>query len=272
MPRRAWILAALVVVAACATVPYTNRSQLMLVSEDEEAGLGLRVYREELKKAKVIASGPAVDVVRRVGERIARVANRPDFRWEFNLIDDDRQANAFCLPGGKVAVYTGIFPIARDEDGLAAVVGHEVAHALARHGAERMSQGMAAQVGAAGVAVALGQGGADATTSELVLQAYGIGAQVGVLLPYSRSHESEADRIGLTLMAKAGFPPAAALQLWQRMEAAGRREGGVSPPVFLSTHPGHDRRQSDIRQWLAEAEAQFVLVAGYANAPLPAPR
>ncbi|MGH7789370.1 MAG: M48 family metallopeptidase [Candidatus Binatia bacterium] len=237
----------------CSTVPYTNRSQLMLMSESEDLQLGAAAYQQVLKKEKISANAEAKAVVQRVGQRIANVADKPSYQWEFTVIDDPTQANAFCLPGGKVAVYTGIFPIARDEAGLAAVIGHEVAHALARHGAERMSQGTLLQAG--GVAVAVAAGSASPVTQQAVMQAYGLGATVGVALPFNRSQESEADHIGLILMAKAGYDPEAAIGLWQRMAAM---ERGNAPPEWLSTHPAPDTRQEDIREWLADARKYYT--------------
>lgn len=249
---------------ACATVPYTNRSQLMLVSESQETTLGAQAYKEVLSKAVIVHDSKFVDPVRRVGERIARAADKPDYKWEFTVIDDDSMINAFALPGGKVAVYTGIFPVAKDEAGLAAVLGHEVAHALAHHGAERMSQGLLAQIGAAGLSVALG--GSDPQTANAVMQAYGLGAQYGVLLPFSRSQESEADHIGLILMAKAGYDPHAALGLWQRMEKLNEK----TPLEFLSTHPSYGTRITDIQGWLPEAQ-RYYKADGSKNEALPTP-
>ena len=254
---------ALVAVSGCATVPYTNRSQFIMMSESDDLKLGASAYQQVLKQAKIVRDPRLTEPVQRVGKRIAAVADKPDYQWEFTVIDDPKQANAFCLPGGKVAVYTGIFPIAKDEAGLATVIGHEIAHALARHGAERMSTGMALQ--AAGVAVAIAAGGQSAATQQAIMGAYGLGAQVGVALPFSRSQESEADRIGLILMAKAGYDPEAALGLWQRMEQNG---GGKGPPEWLSTHPTEGTRQEDIQGWIAEAR-QYFRPPPAPNPPLP---
>jgi len=255
----------LLLAAGCATVPYTNRSQLMLVSESDDLALGATAYGEVLKKSKIESDPQITEVVQRVGKRIAAVADKPGYQWEFTVIDDPKTANAFCLPGGKVAVYTGIFPMAHDENGLATVIGHEVAHALARHGAERMSQDTLLQVGAVGVAVAAGASGAGAGTQQAMMAAYGLGSQVGVALPFSRSQESEADHIGLILMAKAGYDPEASTALWQRMEAA---EQGAAPPQWLSTHPANATRQQDLKGWMAEAE-QYYTPTGEPAALLP---
>lgn len=265
-PCRLSILALLlaITISACVTTPYTNRSQLIFLSEAEEAQLGVAAYNEVLAKADV-ATGKPLDVVRRVGERIARAADKPSYQWQFTVIDDPRTVNAFALPGGKVAVYTGLFPIAKDEAGLAAVMGHEVAHALARHGAERMSQGIVLQLGAVGLSAAMG--GKDPALANAVMSAYGLGAQVGVALPFNRSQESEADRIGMILMAKAGYDPEAALYLWQRM---GQNESGGRPPEYLSTHPSAATRQEQIRGWLPEARGYLVRDAQLTVAELPA--
>lgn len=248
---------------ACATVPYTNRSQFIVLSESQDLQLGAAAYKEVLAQSKVVTDPRIAGPVQRVGQRIAAVADKPEYQWEFTVIDDPKQANAFCLPGGKVAVFTGIFPIARDDAGLAAVIGHEVAHAIARHGAERVSQGLAMQVVGAGVAVAAS--GASPATQQAVLAAYGLGSQVGVALPFSRSQESEADRIGLILMAKAGYDPQAAIGLWQRMQQAERN----APPEWLSTHPNPATRIEDLEGWMAEAKTYFT-PPGQQVAMLPA--
>ena len=242
------VLAAVAAVSACRTVPYTGRHQLSLIPQGEETALGLSAYRDTLGKARLSDDPAQTAMVRRVGERIAQAADRPDFQWEFNVIKDDKMANAFCLPGGKVAVYTGILPLTRDDTGLAVVLGHEIAHALARHGGERMSQGLLAQLGGAALSVALAD--QPSQTSGLMMSAYGAGAQVGVLLPFSRAHESEADRIGLILMAKAGYDPRAAVGFWGRM-AEGKGEPGLAG--FLGTHPADKRRIADIQSELPEA-------------------
>lgn len=244
-----WLLPALTALAACQNVPYTKRSQLLLVSAGEEAALGDSTYRDALSKAKLSSDAGATAMVRRVGERIAVAADKPDFKWEFNLIDDPKTVNAWCLPGGKVAVYSGILPVTQDEDGLAVVMGHEIAHALARHGSERMSQGLLAQLG--GVALGVAMSKKPAQTQQLAQQAYGAGATVGVLLPYGRAQESEADHIGLILMAKAGYEPGAAVPFWGRMaQAAGGKD---STPEFLRTHPSDDKRIAEIEKRLPEA-------------------
>ena len=208
----------------CATVPVTGRSQISLVSESEMAALGEQSYREFLGGVTLSRDAARTEFVSRVGGHIARSAERfmrengmadaaAGYRWEFALVENDTTVNAFCMPGGKIAVYTGILPVARDGAGLAAVLGHEVAHAIANHGGERMSQLLLAQLGGMALSRAIREKPQE--TQDLLMTAYGIGANVGVLLPYSRQHESEADRIGLIVMAQAGYDPAAAIAFWQ---------------------------------------------------------
>jgi predicted Zn-dependent protease len=261
------MIALALVIVACATAPYTKRTQLILISEGEETQLGAAAYQEALQQGRVISDPEVNAVVRRVGERIARAADKPNYQWEFKVIDDPQQVNAFALPGGKVAVYTGLFPVAQDEAGLAVVMGHEVAHALARHGAERMSQGLAAQIAGTGLAVAMG--GSDPVTRNAVMGAFGLGAQYGVLMPFGRGQESEADHIGLILMAKAGYDPEAAVGLWQRMEASA---GGQGPPEYLSTHPAYGTRQSQIAAWIPEARTYYQEDPSLTIAKLPGVR
>jgi predicted Zn-dependent protease len=232
--------------AACQTVPLTGRHQLILVSEEQELSLGAEAYKKTLNESKLSGDAAASAMVRRVGERIAQVADRPDYKWEFNLVED-QTPNAFCLPGGKVVVYTGILPFTKDEAGLAVVVGHEVAHALARHGAERMSTGELA--GIAGQTAAVIFGGGNPETEKQVEQAFGIGSNVGLILPFSRHQESEADQIGLLLMAEAGYDPRQSIEFWTRMEQG--KDG--APPEFLSTHPNDKTRIKRIEGWMPEA-------------------
>jgi len=257
--RRALVVC-LVMLAGCASAPYTHRSQLILVSPQEETKLGAQAYQEVLAKSRVDGRAVVVGPVEEIGRRIAAVANQPQYKWQFTVIDDPKTENAFCLPGGKVAVYTGIFPVARDSNGLAVVMGHEIAHALARHGAERMSQGLAAQAGGSLLGAVLGTG----PGTNAILAAYGLGAQVGVLLPYGRTQESEADHIGLLLMARAGYDPRGALAFWKRMEEAAK---GRQPPEFLSTHPSHGTREQQIAAWMSEALPYYESAA---HAPVEA--
>jgi predicted Zn-dependent protease len=239
--------------SGCTTVEGTGRRQLMLVTEDQEQALGLDAYRQILADEKISNDSYMTGILRRVGERIAVVADRPDFEWEFNLIESE-QVNAFCLPGGKIAVYTGILPIMKNEAGMAAVIGHEVAHAIARHSGERMSQHMSATV--VGELLAIGMQDASPGVRETTLQAFGVGTQVGVLLPFSREHESEADVMGLMYTAKAGYDPRESVRLWQRMKEA----SGKKPPEFLSTHPSEDRRINELQDLMPKALKAYEAV------------
>lgn len=255
--------AALLTLWACATVPITGRKTLRLVPDSQLATYAVQQYDETLKKAELSEDEAATAMVRRVGMRIAHAAEsflresgdpqRADsFKWEFNLIRDDKTANAWVLPGGKAAVYTGILKYTQNETGLAVVLGHEVAHALADHGNERMSEGLLAQLGGMALAVAVSQ--EPAATQQLFMGAFGVGANVGVLLPFSRIQESEADRIGLVLMAMAGYDPREAVPFWERMNSG---EKGARPPELLSTHPAPTTRIKEIQQHLPEALAYY---------------
>ena len=235
----------------CRTAPVTNRRQLLVMSEEKENAMGLTAYQQVLKDEPVTRNQAAIDLVRRVGERIAAVADRPDFEWEFNVIDSPTQ-NAFCLPGGKVAVYTGILPVCETEAGLAVVMAHEIGHAIARHGGERMSQSMAVD-GAKVLAEKLA-GKYYPNKQEILMKAYGVGSKYGVLLPYSRKQESEADHIGVVLAAKAGYDPTVAPSFWRRFGAL--KENGQTPE-FMSTHPSDERRAADLEGWLAEANSFY---------------
>lgn len=237
------LLLCVLVVSACQTVPVTGRQQLILLSAADETRMGLSAYEQILQEEKLSQDPQVNAMVRRVGQRIADVANRPDFQWEFRVIEKE-VANAFALPGGKVAVYTGILKYTPTEAGLAVVMGHEVAHALARHGGERMSQSMLAQFG-----LTLGDlflGGSNPAVMQAITMAYGVGVQ----LPFGRRQESEADHIGLILMAKAGYDPHEAVPSWQRMSSG---QTGNAPPEFLSTHPSGATRIRQLQQWMPEA-------------------
>jgi len=229
-------------------VPFTGRNQLRTMEPAQEMQLGLQSYQQILADSRVVSNGPIVDTVRDIGARIARAAapEDPGFEWAFNVIDSD-QVNAFALPGGYTAVYTGLIPVAETEDGLAVVMGHEVGHALAHHGAERMAQQNMQQIVGAGVA--MGAGGMDAGAQRAVMGVFGGISQYGYALPFSRKHESEADYIGLILMARACYDPREAPLLWERMGAA----GGASPPEFQSTHPSPQTRINDFQTWMPEA-------------------
>jgi predicted Zn-dependent protease len=242
------ILLLLAVVSACETVPITGRSQLNLLSEPDEVKMGIQAYQEVTSKVKVSSNAVQNAQVSRVAQRIIAAVEKPDLPWEVKVIEEN-QANAFALPGGKLAVYTGILPITRDDAGLAAVIGHEVGHVIAHHSAERVSQQMVAQ--GLGGALVSGVLGTDPQTSA---QVAGLFAQ-GLLLPWGRKQESEADHIGLILMAKAGYDPRAARDLWVRMGEASK--GRSRPPEFLSTHPSEETRIRQIEAWLPEAQKHY---------------
>ena len=248
LPRLVAEFALLFVLVACATAPYTGRSQLMLISPSEELALGAKASQEILQKEPLSKDPYYNSLVRRVGIRIARVANRPNFQWEFHVIDKPKVVNAFCLPGGKIFVYTGIFKYANTEAELATVIAHEVGHALARHGAERMSMGLLAQMGEQAAMMALNIQTPEA--AQAFDAAYGIAANVGLLLPYSRTQEYEADHIGLILMAMAGYDPHAALSFWEKMA---QQSKGKTSIEFLSTHPLDKNRIARIKALIPEA-------------------
>ncbi len=252
------------IIASCATVPLTGRKQLSLVNESEIQQQAALVYKDLLgdSKTKVIKGTSQAQLVQKVGKNIASAVtrflqengygNQYDFQWEFNLIQED-QINAWCMPGGKVAVYTGILPITKNEAGLATVMGHEVAHAIAKHSAERMSQSIIAQAG--GVAVDVATAEKSNTTRAVLNTAYGLGGQLA-LLSYSRNQESDADRLGLVFMAMAGYNPNEAVGFWERMAQAKQSQGGA-PPEFLSTHPSDARRINNIQKLIPEAMGYY---------------
>ncbi len=238
----------------CATVPDTGRKQLLLISPPQEMKLGLEAF-QKIKQETPISEDPEINaLVQQVGKRISAVAPLPDAQWEFVVFDQPDTPNAFCLPGGKVGIYTGILPITRDELGLATVIGHEVAHAVARHGAERMSQGLLAQLG--GQIVNIATASKSPQTRALINAAYGVGTTVGVMLPFSRSHELEADRLGQLYMARAGYDPRASIDFWKRFAAWAEKQG-KRPPEFLSTHPVGETRIRQLQEFLPQAEAEY---------------
>jgi predicted Zn-dependent protease len=252
----------MLILVACSTVPITGRQSLNLVSNSELLTMSLQQYQDVLHKAKLSQDQQKVQMVRNVGARIARAtedllrqrgleSELSNYKWEFNLIQDDKTVNAWCMPGGKVAVYTGLLPVAQDETGLAVVMGHEIAHAVAKHGNERVSEGLLQQMGGVALSVALST--SPAATSNLFLQAYGVGTNVAFMLPYSRIQESEADRIGLILMAKAGYDPREAIPFWTRMS----KSGGSRSPEFLSTHPAPETRIRQIESLMPEAMSYY---------------
>jgi predicted Zn-dependent protease len=246
-------------IQGCAEVPITHRKGLHLVPETELLNMSLQQYDEVLKKSKLSTDTYQVEMVRQTSNRIAKAAEAflsetgqqdkiKNYKWEFNLIEDDKTVNAWVMPGGKAAVYTGILAYTQNETGLAVVLGHEVAHALADHGNERMSEALIANMGGMALSVALST--KPQQTQQLFMTVYGVGANLGFLLPYSRLHESEADRIGLTLMARAGYDPREAIPFWERMN---KQEGSSRPPEFLSTHPAPETRIANIKKYIPEA-------------------
>lgn len=246
-------------VFSCNTNPFSGKKTLALVPNSQILPMAFQQYDEFLAASNVINSTSETNMVKNVGVKITKAAERylnangyqgylKDYRWEYNLVEDT-QVNAWCMPGGKIVVYTGILPITKSETGLAAVMGHEVAHALTNHGQQRMSAGQLQQLGAVAGNVAFMD---DPQNQDIFNQAYGIGSNLGVMMPFSRSHETEADKIGLTLMAIAGYDPIEAANLWERMKA----KGGEAPPEFLSTHPSNDTRIANIKTWVPEAKAE----------------
>jgi predicted Zn-dependent protease len=247
---------------SCSTVPITGRKQLDLVPNSTMLSASLQEYNTFLKEHKLSTNQQQTQMVKRVGTRIQQAVEQyfqqrglshqlDGYAWEFNLVESE-EVNAWCMPGGKVVVYTGILPITRDETGLATVMGHEIAHAVARHGNERMSQALLTEMGGMALAVALEQN--PSQTSQLWMAVYGMGSQVGILLPYSRLHESEADRLGLVFMAMAGYDPNKAVDFWQRMA---QMKTGQAPPEFLSTHPSDETRIRKIKELLPEATQYY---------------
>ncbi len=242
----------------CATVPVTGRKQLNLVPASTMLSMSFQQYADFLDSNKVSQNQQQTAMVKRVGARIEKAVEQyfieknmadelKNYAWEFNLVESN-EVNAWCMPGGKVVVYTGILPVTKDESGLAVVMGHEIAHAIAGHGNERMSQGLLTEMGGMALMKALEQ--KPAQTQQLWQTAFGVGAQFGVLLPFSRLHESEADHLGLIFMAMAGYDPNKAVEFWQRMAA---NSSGQKPPEFMSTHPSDETRIRKIQAELPEA-------------------
>jgi predicted Zn-dependent protease len=242
----------------CSTVPITGRSQLSLISAADLNALSFQQYSEFLQQNKLSTDAQSTNMVKTVGSNIKSAVEiyfkqqnlskeLNGYEWEFNLIESP-EANAWCMPGGKVVVYSGILPITQNQTGLAVVMGHEIAHAIAQHGAERMSQGLMQQLG--GIALSVAIQNEPQTTQNIFMTAYGLGSTVGVILPFSRTQESEADRLGLIFMAMAGYNPNAALDFWTRMSQS---KTGGSPPEFLSTHPSDQTRIANLKKYMPEA-------------------
>lgn len=264
-------LLAVMLFTSCAKVPFTGRRQVKMVPIPTINNMSFTQYDAFLKENKVINGGKEVAMVRRIGQKMVKAVDLyyrqnglenklSEFQWEFNVIDNDTMVNAFCMPGGKVVVFTGIMKVAQTEDGLAVVMGHEIAHALAHHGNERMTQQLGVQGAMTGIDLVLAarEGSAETpqqaqtrqATRQVFMAAAGVGAQVGLLLPFSRKHESEADKIGLYLLAMCGYDVDAAAPFWERMAAL----GGGAPPEFLSTHPSPETRQANLKKWTPEAK------------------
>ncbi len=252
-----YLIAVFFLIGACAMVPISERNQLRLLPESQLIQLSMNSYQEVLSQSKVVQDSEQLDQLKRVGNRLAAATERyllnqgqsiDHYDWEFTLIQDDETINAWAMPGGKIAFYTGIMPIAQDENGIAVIMGHEIAHVVANHGNERMSQALLVELG--GSALSYAMQNQPEQTQQTYNKVYGISSQVGVMLPYSRLHESEADRIGLILMAMAGYDPRAAIPFWQRMGQAG---SGEQPPTLLSSHPHPEQRVSNIQKYSPEA-------------------
>ena len=237
------------VISACTTTPVSNRSALILIPKSQEISLGIQSYNEILKREKESEDTQLNQIIRRVGQRIASVSDMPKLEWEIKLIESD-QKNAFALPGGKIAIYTGILSVAKNEAGLATVMSHEIAHVIARHGAQRMTQQMLLQ----GAMIGAGLSMKNSTQKNIVLSALGVGVLYGFTLPFSRLHESEADQIGLIYMAKAGYDPNEAINFWQRF---GQVKGGKGPPEWASTHPADTTRIQGLRSYLSRAKYHY---------------
>ena len=261
MKKLAMVLVLLIAVTACKVNPFTGKKTLNFYPNSQIFPMAFAQYDQFLTENNVVEGTTEAQTIEKVGKRIASAAERwltangypgylKDYQWEYNLVNDET-VNAWCMPGGKIVFYTGILPICQGETGIAVVMGHEVAHALADHGAQRMSAGTLQQIGAVAGNVAI----QDPEKRNMFNQAYGLGTTVGGMLPFSRSHETEADRIGLQIMAIAGYNPDEAAELWKRMKA---RSGNAAPPEFLSTHPSNDTRINNLTQWapLAKEEAR----------------
>jgi predicted Zn-dependent protease len=257
-----FIAAMLILWSGCSSVPVTGRKQLTIVSASEMNSLAATSYKETLATSKLSTNVQQTAMVKRTGERISKAVEQymseknmssalSGFQWEFNLIDDP-SINAWCMPGGRVAFYTGILPLCQDEAGIAVVMGHEIAHAVANHSSERMSQEMMVQFGGTALATVLQE--KPQQTQQLALTVFGVGSQLGAILPYSRLHEFEADRLGLIFMAMAGYDPYEAPKFWERMQAL---SGGGAPPQFLSTHPSDAKRISELNAAIPEAMTYY---------------
>ncbi len=272
LPRYCKIAAALSVglsflISACATAPYTGRRQIILGSEEGEKSTAAKTYGD-LRARNATSQDPAVnELVTRVGNRLAAAANRPDYHWEFVALDNPQETRAFCFPGGQAGIFTGALQYTRDETGLATVLAHEVGHAVARHTGERQSQATMARTG--GLGIGLGLGGVGGVAGQAVGEGYSLGIEHGILPTYTRAQELEADKIGLILMAKAGYDPALALAFWRRIMTDEYVK--LRPPKFLSGHPRDDRHMQALVDFLPEAKKHYVPVAETPPAPSEPP-
>jgi predicted Zn-dependent protease len=250
------------ILLSCTTVPLTGRRQLNIIPDATVLSMSFQQYQDFMKENKLSTNREQTEMVKRVGIKVQSAVEGyfaqkgmsgelSGYQWEFNLVES-KELNAWCMPGGKVVVYSGILPVTKDEAGLAVVMGHEIAHAVAKHGNERMSQGLVTQMG--GVALSKALEAKPDQTKQLWMAAFGVGAQVGVLLPYSRLQETEADRLGLIFMAMAGYDPHKAVDFWQRMAS---QKGGAAPPEFLSTHPSDETRIQKLKQLVPEAQQYY---------------
>jgi predicted Zn-dependent protease len=235
------------------TNPETGRTQRVALSSEQEESLGLQAFQEVLSTSDVVESGPAAETVRRVSAKIAAQTGKAaeSFNWQVSVVNNP-QVNAFCLPGGKIVVYTGILPVAETETGLATVIGHEVAHAVARHGAQRVFQNQLVQTALIGASFSLGD--MDFRQRQAIMGLLGAGAQYGVLMPFGRDHEVEADQMGLLYMARAGYDPRESIPFWERM---GRAAGAGQPPEFMSTHPSHGTRIQNLQAFMPRAISEY---------------
>ena len=270
MKKLLFLIFIIVLIISCSTVPITGRKTFNLIPESQMNAMSFSQYDEFLKTNKLSSNTTQTRMVKKVGYKIQKAVEQyfadngmsdklTGYEWEFNLVESN-DVNAWCMPGGKVVVYTGILPVTKDEAGLAVVMGHEIAHAIAGHGSERMSQGMLAQLGGMALSKALEEKPAE--TQQIWMTAFGLGAQFGVMLPFSRLHENEADHLGLIFMAMAGYDPATAVEFWERMSTM---KGGQSPPEFMSTHPSDANRISNMKKLLPEAMNYYNKPAGSNN-------
>lgn len=234
----------IIAIVGCVTTPVSDRSALILVPFSQELSLGAQSYNEILSKEKISQNSRLNQMIQRVGKRLAAVSDMPELDWEFKVIESNQQ-NAFALPGGKVAFYTGIMQICKNEAGVATVMGHEIAHAIARHGAQRMTQQMLITGALSIASISM----SDSKNKSLILGAFGLGANYGLTLPFSRSNESEADEIGITYMAKAGYDPNESIKFWTRFQ----NSKGDQPPEFMSTHPSDETRIQRLTELLPNA-------------------